>query len=114
MEIDLFRTGIISRQDQGQLVVKQVHEIAQVAGSAVDIFSGMERVAYLKIPGGLRHQLHQPLGPFGRNSRGIKVGFHLNDGLDQFGIDPVGLGSLANVVFDERQFDLAGFNQRRK
>lgn len=65
--------GIVGRKHQRQIPVEQIHEVPQVADTAVYIVSRMKGVLNLKHRCRCRHELHQPPGAHGRDGTVIEV-----------------------------------------
>lgn len=73
-------------------------KLAEVSGTPLNVLSGIEAVTDPEFIGGLRHELHQALGTFLRDSVGVESALVMNYGVQEIGIDAGGLAGLSNVL----------------
>ena len=85
---------IIGGDSQGELIVEELEKIAQVTNPSLNVLLGVERIVHPVVLGNERHQLHETLGAFGGDGRGIEIGFDGHEGTHQVGAEPVTTGQL--------------------
>ncbi len=92
-------SGVIGRQGQGQVAGEFLQETGEVLDPRADVGHRVIRVGNPIMLHDHGHQLHQPLGPFGRNLSRVSVGLGEDDGLYQSGRNPM----LKSDFFGNRQ-----------
>lgn len=64
--------GIIGSQGPGEISAEQVEQVSEVSNTSGKIRLGIEGIGNAVAEGCLRHKLHKPPGPFGRDRPGVK------------------------------------------
>src|SRR5262245_26755224 len=82
--IDRARARVVGRQRAREIAIAIDHRL-QVLGAAPDVRFRLERMLDAEQLGGLRHQLHQPLGSLARDGAGIEGRLGSNHRLHQRG-----------------------------
>ena len=77
-----------------------VQQLAQIFRPALHVRGRIERVFDAEFGRRPRHELHEPLGAFGRDGRGIEAAFGLHHAGQEVRIDLVPQGGAGDPVVD--------------
>ena len=88
--LDALRSGVVGGEGFDEIEVVALEEFAEIAGAGFEVGLRVEGILHAELGGGLRHELHESLGAFGRDGADIESAFGADDAGDKIGIEPVG------------------------
>lgn len=92
--------GVVAGQGQTQVAVEVVEQPAQIGHAAVDVLTCVPGVGDAEAACGVGDELHQALGLFVGLGLGVEVGFDLDDGEDDVGVESMAWGEGSDQAFD--------------
>ena len=87
---DALRPGVVGGEGLDEIEVVALEEFAEIAGTGLDVGLRVESVVDAKLRGGLGHELHEPLGAFGRDGADVESALGADDAGDEIGVELVG------------------------
>ncbi len=106
--IDSRRTGIVSSQRQGEIVMITSQHCIQISGSAIYVFARCKGVVYAHLGSSSWHQLHQPTGPGAAYGMDIAAALLPDHGCKQVGVKIVRLACCGEHFLQVDCFQRSG------